>query len=285
MTQSIFIVWRESVEALLVIGILQAWVSRQQQAVRLLRYVWSGAALGLLLSGVLAGLILLAGEAMSGGANEWFQASLALVASLLIVQMVGWMHRNAGTLKHDLTRQADQRLGRQGGMGLLVLALLAVSREGSETVVFLYGAGARLEGPSLGLFAVGAVAGLVLSLLTVSLLHGSRRFISWPRFFAISEAILLLLGSALLVSGVERIGGQLLAMDWPEAVYRAIGDALWDSSAVLDDGHGLGAFLADFTGYRASPSLLTLLVWLGYWLAVAGWLRPRSKVENLPCPT
>ncbi|MCL6702109.1 FTR1 family protein [Pseudomonas sp. T1.Ur] len=284
MTQSMFIVWRESVEALLVIGILQAWVSRQQQADRLLRYVWGGAALGLLLSGVLAGLILLAGEAMSGGANEWFQASLALVASLLIVQMVGWMHRNAGTLKHDLGRQADQRLGRQGGMGLLVLALLAVSREGSETVVFLYGAGARLEGPSLGLFAVGAVAGLVLSLLTVSLLHVSRRFISWPRFFAISEAILLLLGSALLVSGVERIGGQLLAMDWPEAMYRAIGDSLWDSSAVLADGHGLGGFLADFTGYRASPSLLTLLVWLGYWLVVAGWLRPR-KVENLPCPT
>lgn len=284
MTQSMFIVWRESVEALLVIGILQAWVSRQQQASQLLRYVWAGAALGLLLSGVLAGLILLAGEAMSGTANEWFQASLALVASLLIVQMVGWMHRNARTLKHDLTRHADQRLSRQGGLGLLLLALLAVSREGSETVVFLYGAGARLQGPQLGLFAVGALAGLVLSLLTVSLLHSSRRFISWPRFFAISEAILLLLGAALLVSGIERVGGQLLAMDWPEAVYRGIGDALWDSSAILDDGHGFGGFLADFTGYRASPSAMTLLVWLGYWSVVAAWLRPR-KTENLPCPT
>lgn len=284
MTQSMFIVWRESVEALLVIGILQAWVSRQQQASQLLRYVWAGAALGLLLSGVLAGLILLAGEAMSGTANEWFQASLALVASLLIVQMVGWMHRNARTLKHDLTRHADQRLSRQGGLGLLLLALLAVSREGSETVVFLYGAGALLQGPQLGLFAVSALAGLVLSLLTVSLLHSSRRFISWPRFFAISEAILLLLGAALLVSGIERVGGQLLAMDWPEAVYRGIGDALWDSSAILDDGHGFGGFLADFTGYRASPSAMTLLVWLGYWSVVAAWLRPR-KTENLPCPT
>jgi len=284
MTQSMFIVWRESVEALLVIGILQAWVSRQQQASQLVRYVWAGAALGLLLSGVLAGLILLAGEAMSGAANEWFQAALALLASLLIVQMVGWMHRNARTLRHDLTRHADHRLSRQGGLGLLVLALLAVSREGSETVVFLYGAGARLQGPSLALFAVGAVAGLVLSLLTVSLLHSSRRFISWPRFFAISEAILLLLGAALLVSGIERVGGQLLAMDWPEAVYRGIGDGLWDSSAMLDDGHGFGGFLADFTGYRASPSALTLLVWLGYWCVVAGWLRPR-KPENLPCPT
>ncbi|WP_053214042.1 FTR1 family protein [Pseudomonas sp. Q12-87] len=284
MTQSMFIVWRESVEALLVIGILQAWASRQQQASRLLRYVWAGTALGLLLSGVLAGLIVLAGETMSGAANEWFQASLALIASVLIVQMVSWMHRNARTLKHDLTRDADQRLSRQGGLGLLVLALLAVSREGSETVMFLYGAGARLQGPSLGLFAIGAAAGLVLSLLTVYVLHGSRRFISWPRFFAISEAILLLLGAALLVSGIERVGGQLLAMDWPEAVYRGIGEGLWDSSTLLDDGHGLGGFLADFAGYRASPSALTLLVWLGYWLVVVGWLRPR-KTENLPCLT
>ncbi|AHL33797.1 FTR1 family iron permease [Pseudomonas brassicacearum] len=284
MTQSMFIVWRESVEALLVIGILQAWVSRQPQASQLLRYIWSGALLGLLLSGVLAGLILLAGEAMSGSANEWFQASLALIASLLIVQMVGWMHRNARTLKQDLSRQADQRLSRQGGLGLMVLALLAVSREGSETVVFLYGAGARLQGPALSLFAVGAIAGLAAALLTVSLLHGSRRFISWPRFFAISEAILLLLGAALLVSGIERVGGQLLAMDWPEPVYRGLGDALWNSSAILDDGHGLGGFLADFAGYRASPSAMTLLVWIGYWLTVAGWLRPR-KAENLPCPT
>ncbi|WP_335945179.1 FTR1 family protein [Pseudomonas sp. G166] len=284
MTQSMFIVWRESVEALLVIGILQAWVGRQQQASQLLRYLWAGAALGLLLSGVLAGLILLAGEAMSGAANEWFQASLALIASLLIVQMVGWMHRNARTLKQDLTRHADQRLSRQGGLGLMVLALLAVSREGSETVVFLYGAGARLQGSQLGLFAVGAIAGLTLALLTVSLLHSTRRFISWPRFFAISEAILLLLGAALLVSGIERIGGQLLGMDWPDAVYRGIGEALWDSSAILDDGHGFGGFLADFTGYRASPSALTLLVWLCYWGVVAGWLRPR-KAQDLPCPT
>lgn len=284
MTQSMFIVWRESVEALLVIGILLAWVGCQRQPERLRRYVWGGAVLGLLLSAVLAGLILMAGDVMSGGANEWFQACLALLASALIVQMVGWMHRNAGALKQNLTRQAGQSLDRQGGMGLLVLTLLAVSREGSETAVFLYGAGARQQGPALGLFAVGAVAGLVLSLLTVALLHSSRRFISWPRFFATSEAILLLLGAALLVSGIERIGGQLLAMDWPEAVYRGIGDALWDSSAVLDDGHGVGAFLADFVGYRASPSLLTLLAWLGYWLVVAGWLRPR-KAEHLPCPT
>ena len=282
MNQSMFIVWRESVEALLVIGILQAWVSKQHQGDRLAKYLWAGVVLGLMLSGLLAVLILFAGEAMSGSASEWFQAALALVASLLIVQMVGWMHRHGRTLKHDLQRHADSHLARQGGAGLLLLALLAVSREGSETVVFLYGSGAQLRGPQLSLFVVGGAMGLVLSALTIALLHSSRRFISWQRFFSISQAVLLILGAALLVSGTERIGGQLLAMDLPEVMYSLVGDALWDSSALLSDSHGPGGFLAGFAGYRATPSGMTLLVLAGYWLTVGGWLRQRA-VEKVPC--
>lgn len=282
MYQSMFIVWRESVEALLVIGILQAWVSQQHQGDRLAKYLWAGVVLGLMLSGLLAVLILFAGEAMSGSASEWFQAALALVASLLIVQMVGWMHRHGRTLKHDLQRHADSYLARHGGASLLLLALLAVSREGSETVVFLYGSGAQLRGPQLSLFVVGGAMGLVLSALTIALLHSSRRFISWQRFFSISEAVLLILGAALLVSGTERIGGQLLAMDLPEVMYSLVGDALWDSSALLSDSHGPGGFLAGFAGYRATPSGMTLLVLAGYWLTVGGWLRQRA-VEKVPC--
>jgi high-affinity iron transporter len=77
MNQSMFIVWRESVEALLVIGILQAWISQQQQDQRLTRFLWAGVVLGLMCSGLLAGAILWAGNAMSGAGSEWFQAALA----------------------------------------------------------------------------------------------------------------------------------------------------------------------------------------------------------------
>ena len=55
MNQSMFIVWRESVEALLVIGILQAWISCQAGRSRLARYLWAGVLLGLLGSAGLRG--------------------------------------------------------------------------------------------------------------------------------------------------------------------------------------------------------------------------------------
>ncbi|KAA0942769.1 MULTISPECIES: FTR1 family protein [unclassified Pseudomonas] len=279
MNQSMFIVWRESVEALLVIGILQAWISQRPDGSRLGRFLWAGVILGLLCSGLLAGLMLWAGDAMSGASGEWFQAVLTLVASLLMVQMVFWMHRHGPTLKHTLLRDADQRLARQGGLGLLLLALLAVSREGSETVVFLFGAGAHLHGPALGLFALGGVLGLILAGLTVMLLRSTRRFISWSRFFALSEALLLLLGAALLVAAAERIGGQLLAMDMPEWVYASFGEAWWDSSALLSDSHGVGAVLAGFAGYRATPSVVTLLVLAGYWLLVGCGLHQTRRAS------
>ncbi|MDD2047641.1 FTR1 family iron permease [Pseudomonas putida] len=283
MNQALFIVWRESVEALLVIGILQAWASQQARGQRLLNYLWAGVALGMLLSGLLALLILFAGEAMSGAASEWFQAGLAVAAGALMVQMVAWMNRHGRTLKDDLRRHADQQLARQGGLGLLLLAMLAVSREGSETVVFLYGAGARLQGLALTQFFIGASAGLLLSGLTIAVLHSSRRFISWRHFFSLSEALLLLLAAALLVSATERVGGQLLAMDLPEMAYTLVGDALWDSSALLNDSQGLGAFLAGFAGYRATPSALTLLVLSGYWLSVGCWLLQR-RTGSVACP-
>jgi high-affinity iron transporter len=283
MNQSLFIVWRESVEALLVIGILHAWISQQAERSRAMAYLWRGVALGLLLSAALALTILFAGEGLAGAAGEWFQAALVLLASLLILQMVGWMRRHGRTLKQDLQQAANQHLDRNGGLGLLLLAMLAVGREGSETVVFLYGLGLHKQGAELWRFALGGALGLGLALLTFMLLQAGSRVFSWRRFFAFSETVLLLLGAALLVAGLDRISGQLMAMDLPEQVYAWFGDALWDSSAGLDDASGLGAILANFAGYRAMPSLATVAALACYWTLVAVWLR-RTATHGSPCP-
>lgn len=282
MNQSLFIVWRESVEALLVIGILHAWISQQAERGRAMTCLWGGVVLGLVLSGALALTILFAGEWLAGAAGEWFQAALVLLASLLILQMVGWMRRHGRTFKRDLQQAAGSQLKRNGGLGLLLLAMLAVGREGSETVVFLYGLGLHKHGAALWQFALGGVLGLGLAVLTFMALQAGSRLLSWRHFFSFSEIVLLLLGAALLVAGLDRISGQLMAMDLPEQVYGWFGDALWDSSAGLDDASGLGAILANFAGYRAMPSLATISALAGYWTLVAFWLR-RTSATPSPC--
>jgi high-affinity iron transporter len=272
MGQSLFIVWRESVEALLVIGILYAWLRHQPDSRRGLALLWSGVAGGVLLSILLALLILGAGEWLAGSSGEWFQAALVLLASGLILHMVGWMHQHGRSLRASLEQGARAGLGRGNGLGLALLALIAVGREGSETVVFLYGIGAQQQGLELGRFIFGGVLGFLLALVTFAVLQLSQRLLSWRRFFQISEALLLLLGGALLMAGLDRISGQLMGMELPETAYALLGDALWDSSAWLDDSAGLGGVLADFAGYRAMPSLVAVLALAGYWLLAWAWL-------------
>ena len=80
--------------------------------------------------------------------------------------------------------------------------------------------------------------------------------------------MLLLLGCALLISGVERmIGIQALP---------ALVNQLWDSSALLDDGSIAGGIVSAFTGYRAHPSLMVLLVFCTYWVGVQ-WNSRRAR--------
>ena len=280
MLQSLFIVWRESVEALLVVGILHAWLCHRPEPVRGLRMLWSGVGLGVVLACSLAALFMLAGEWLAGPSGEWFQAAMVLCASLLILQMVVWMHRHGRGMKRQLERDAERSIAEDGGWGVLLLAMLAVAREGSETVVFLYGIGAQ-QGADWSWFALGGVLGFLLALATYAALQWSSRILTWRRFFRVSEVLLLLLGGALLMAALDRVAGQVMALDLPEWCYGLFGDPLWDTSAWLSDGHGLGAALAGFAGYRAAPSLLAVLLLPAYW-ALASYLcrRGERRVET-----
>ncbi|HSC81991.1 MAG TPA: FTR1 family protein [Pseudomonas sp.] len=278
MEQALLIVWRESVEALLVIGILYAWLRRQPGPQRTLLHLWAGVGAGLLLAGLLAALMALAGNWMSGPGGEWFQAGLSLLACALIMQMVRWMSNNGGQLRQQLEQQADKALQHGRLASLTLLVTLAVAREGSETVIFLYGISISATPGSL---VLGAGIGLLLGLLCFWLLQIGSRFIAWRQFFLASEILLLLLGSALLMSVVDRASSQWMAMDLPEHLYAMLSEPMWDSSALLDDGGKLGSLLASLCGYRAMPSALHVSLLAYYWLLAWSVMRaPRGSLKS-----
>jgi len=261
MWASFFIVWRESVEALLVIGILYAWIKREHNA-HGLSQLWLGGLLGLGLAGVLALAIFYAGEWYSGPGGEWFRTAMMVVASLLIMQMVIWMQRHGRTMKRDLEQAARAKMASSSGLGLMLLAALAVGREGSETVVFL--TGTMGQATSLGAFILGAVLGLVGAIITFLLLQIFSHIIAWKWFFRFSAFVLLLLGGALLVAASDKMVGQLA--DWdglPEWAFDVMYEPLWDTSWLLADARGTWAGLV---GYHASPSLSQFMPLMLYWL-------------------
>jgi len=261
MWASFFIVWRESVEALLVVGILYAWAKREQN-MRGLSQIWLGIGLGLLLAGALALVIRYAGSWYAGSGGEWFLTAMLLVASLLILQMVLWMHRHGRTMKRELEQAATAKLAEGSGFGLVVLAALAVGREGSETVVFL--TGTIQQAASLSDFVIGALLGLALAIVTFVLLQVFSHLVPWQWFFRLSAIILLLLGGALLVAASDKAVGQLAAWEeLPDWAFDIMYDPLWDSSWLLTDNNGTWAGLI---GYHANPSLSQYGPLVLYWL-------------------
>ena len=263
MGNALFIVWRESAEAMLVVGILYAWLRNRPDAATGMRYLWGGVAAGAALALVLALIMLGIASSLSGDGLEYFQLGMMLVASGLIVQMVFWMRKHGRTLKKELEANMARNARAANWWGLLIVVALAVGRETAETVVFLYGLGADRGG--ITNLPVVLVLGIGAAFVTFWALQQGSRILSWRVFFRVSESLLLLLAGALLVSGIEK----LIALD----MLPAIVDPLWDTSRILDDSGRLGGLIASFTGYRARPALLPLIALVLYWSVV--WISLR----------
>jgi len=274
MGNALFIIWRESAEAMLVVGILYAWLKRQPDATTGMRYLWGGVAVGVGLALTLAALMLGIATALAGDAMEYFQAAMMLVAAALIVQMVLWMRRHGRRFKQQLEADMQKNVERASWWGMLVVVALAVGRESSEAVVFLYGLGAERQ--SLASFLLVLGLGLAAAFATFWVLQQGGKILSWRVFFRVSEILLLLLAGALLVSGVDK----LIAL----GMLPALVDPVWDTSAWLDDSGRLGGLLASLTGYRARPALLPLLCLVAYWVLMSAWLRHRTIANARPAP-
>jgi high-affinity iron transporter len=269
MGQILFIVWRESVEALLVVGILYAWLKNgDDDARRGLPYLWGGVVAGLIAAVALGAALVGFTEVLSGDAQDYFQTAMVLVACVLIVQMVLWMKRHGRTLKRDMERSLQESTRNGNAWGVAALVALAIAREGSETVIFLYGLGFGQSGHVSHGDVLAIVLGLGLAFLTFYLLQLGGRIFSWRQFFRVTEIMLLLLGAGLLQTGVDKlIDKEILPLGISQ---------VWNSSGILDDSSTVGSLVAALTGYRAHPALTNLIAYALYWLVV-GWLARRAS--------
>lgn len=272
MGNALFIVWRESAEAMLVVGILYAWLKQRPDAATGMRFLWGGVAAGAALALVLALIMLGIASSLSGDALDYFQLAIMLVAAALIVQMVFWMRRRGRTFKKDLEADMADNVRKANWWGLLIVVALAVGRESAEAVVFLYGLGAEKNG--IANLPIVLVLGIGAAFATFWLLQQGTRWLSWRVFFRVSETLLLLLAGALIVSGVEK----LIALDvLPDLV-----DPVWNTTRLLDDSGRFGGLIASFTGYRSRPALLPLAALAIYWTLIVTFLRTPRQAQVSP---
>ena len=263
MVNAFVIVWRESLEAMLVIGILSAWVNGRGGAAR--PALWGGVLAGIGLALALAALLQGALGLLSDAGQDILQTLLIVLAGLLMAHMVLWMRRHARGLRREMESALDSAAARQGAWGIAAVAALAVAREGAETVIFLQG---MASGAGWGALLPSALAGFALAGVTAWAAARGLRLLPQHQVLRASAHLLLLFAGGMLVLGSDR----LISLEWlPPGP-----DPLWDTSAWLDDGAGAGKWLADLLGYRARPATANVLVFVGFWLLMAlqpWWLR------------
>ena len=251
MLAALIIVFREVVEAGLVVGIVLA-ATRSVGGSRL--WTAAGIAAGVLgscLVAVFAGTI---ASAFAGYGQELFNATILAIAVIMLAWHNIWMARHGRELADDL-REAGEAVAR-GSKSLLALALvvgIAVLREGSEIVLFLYGIVITDGGSGVSLLAggfIGLMLGAALSALTYfGLLRMPTRHL-----FKVTSLMIAFLAAGMAAQSVlflEQAG-----------VVDLLGEAAWDSSAFLSEKSIGGRVLHTLIGYSDQPSLLQLLVYI-----------------------
>lgn len=270
----IFIMWRESIEALLVVGIVFSWLKQLRTGRREgMLFLAGGIALGVIWAVMLGYVLVKLSAELSGNAQEYLQAGLTFLAAIMIVYMVKWMRSNGAKLKSEMHSALAKNEARRWNLSILLVVAIAIAREGSEAVIFIYALGFGEHGyVSINMF--GAVAiGLLLAILTIYLLSLGNKLFSWRYFFKVTEVLLLLLGGAMLLNCVDTLVSV--------GVLPVLQAKFWDSSFILSDGGHFVPLLASVIGYRATPSLIDVLVYLVYWITVISFIK-RKQLNGQP---
>lgn len=260
MSATALIIFREVLEAALIVGIVLA---ATQGVARRGRWVSLGVLLGLAGAVVVALFAEAVATAAAGMGQELFNATILFVAVIMLGWHNIWVSNHARAMTREFIDVGSAIKASERPISVLAIVVgVAVLREGSEVVLFLYGIAAAqgteatsmLTGGALGL-ALGVIAGAVMYF---GLIRFAGRYL-----FAITSGLVLFLAAGMAAQGAKFLS---------QAGYLPpLGQGLWDTSFLISESSALGSLLHVLVGYTARPDGIQLLFY-GITLATIGGL-------------
>jgi high-affinity iron transporter len=251
MLQTLIIVFREVLEAGLIIGIVLA---ATEGVAHRGRWIAAGIAGGVAGAALLAGFAGALSNAFSGTGQELFNATVLLIAVVMLGVHITWMASHGRQMAQEM--KAMGRAVVEGDRSLTAMALVvgvAVLREGSEVVLFLFGiATSTPEGAAPML--IGGAAGVLAGAAVSWILYRGLVAIPMRLLFKITNAMI-----ALLAAGMA---GQAAAILAGVGMLPMLGDQLWDTSGILRDDSMLGRALHALAGYSDRPPGVQVLAFV-----------------------
>jgi high-affinity iron transporter len=251
MAGALIIVLREVIEAGLIVGIVLA-ATRTLPSRGL--YVAAGILAGLLGAALVAAFAGVLSNALAGAGQEVFNAAILGLAVIMLGWHNIWMVRHGRQIGEDLRRLGrDVLSGSRSLTALAVVVAVAVLREGSEVVLFLYGVVISSGESGLSLM-LGGLLGLLLGAGISALTYQGLAVIPPRHLFRVTSVLI-----GFMAAGMA---AQCVAFLEQADIATALGDAVWNTSSVLADNSIAGRVLHTLLGYTGKPTELQLMVYL-----------------------
>jgi len=271
---------REGLEAALVVSILVAYLVKSERR-ELLARVWAGVALAVGISLAFGFALFYGPRGLTFEAQEAIGGTLSIVAVGLVTWMIFWMARAARTLSGELRGQID-KAAEGSWFALVLVAVLAVGREGLETALFLWSATEAVTRDSDATWQplLGAGLGIATAVALGYLLYRGAITINLSKFFAWTGGFLIVVAAGVLAYGVH---------DLQEAgILPGLTTLAWDVSDVIEPSTWYAALLKGVFNFSPVTTVLEAVVWVSYvaptmTLFVRG-VRRRSAAPARPAP-
>jgi high-affinity iron transporter len=251
------IVFREVLEAAIIIGILAA---ATREVPKRNHWLAAGVLAGLAGSSIVASSTEAIANLASGIGQELFNAIVLGVAVLMLAWHNIWMSSHGKELATNAKKVGKSIVdGMQQSSILLTVVGLAVLREGSETVLFLFGMATTQTASST---ITGALAGLGAGAAVGYALYAGLLRVPMRWFFVATSGLVLLLAAGMASNATKF----LIQAD----VLPSLASPLWDTSGIIAQNGIAGTLLHSLIGYDARPAGMQVIVYMAVLLAI--WL-------------
>lgn len=251
---------REGLEAGLVVSILVAYLVKTERR-HLLPRVWAGVGVAIAISLAFGAALTYGPQTLTFEAQELIGGTLSIVAVGFVTYMIFWMAQAARSLSGELRGRIDEA-AESSRWSLVVVAVLAVGREGLETALFLWSAtraGTREAGgvvPPTWEPLLGAALGIATAVVLAWLIYRGALTINLSRFFTWTGGFLIIVAAGVLAYGVH---------DLQEARFLpGLHDLAFDVSDTVDINSWYGALLKGVLNFSPATTWLEAGAWLLY---------------------
>jgi high-affinity iron transporter len=265
---------REGLEAALIVGIVAAFLGQQGRR-DALRQVWAGVTVAVLICIGIAIALQVISSNLPQRQQEGLETAVGALAVLMVTYMILFMRRHARDLKGDLEGAAASALAAGSSRALVLMAFLAVLREGFETAVFLL-ATFHASGDATVSW-IGAVLGIgVAVVIGYGIYKGGVR-LNLARFFKITGLVLVVVAAGLVMTAF---------MTANEAGWLNYGQQqAFDLSWLVRPGTPLSSLLTGVLGIQPYPTWIMVIAWLVYlvpMVAIVAWPAKRRTGKAAP---